>query len=264
MSEVHPLFRRVHLWDAIMALSKGYAPRLLQARGLTLAAVILFPILMSLILNALLSLKSSDLSGPNPIVFFHTLMGQMVLPVLALVAAGAGIREDLEQRTLPMMLTRATPSWMLPFGKGILWYGWSAIWIITAMLLMPALGASWSEVPRMALALLSVHFAQVAFISLFTFIFKRGLLWGALYFFVFDPFVRILPAHLQRFTFIHYLESIAGSRAGSGGSVQLLAQAQISTPWPLAIFIMLLLGLACWGLCGYWLHRNQVGLSGGE
>ncbi len=264
MSDTRPPSRRVSLLSATLALSKGYAPRLLQARGLTLAAILIFPVLLSTMIQLLIRLKGGADTGPSALIIFHTLLGQMVLPVLALVAAGAGLREDFEQRTLPMMLTRATPSWMLPFGKGLVWYGWSALWILVAMLLMPALGASWTELPRMTLALLSLHFAQVAFISLFTFIFKRGLLWGALYFFVADPLVRILPAHLQRFTFIHYLESISGSRAGSGGSVQLLAQVQISTPWPLAILIMVAFGLICWGLCGYWLHRSQVGLSGGE
>ena len=95
-------------------------------------------------------------------------------------------------------------------------------------------------------------------------LFKRGTLWGALYFFLWEPLVRIFPPFLQRLTFTHHIESLAGSRAASVRAHQLLAQEQVTTNPALALLALVAFGCLCWALAGWKLQRTTVGLAGSE
>ena len=95
-------------------------------------------------------------------------------------------------------------------------------------------------------------------------LFKRGTLWGALYFFIWEPLVRIFPPFLQRLTFTHYIESLAGSRATSVQTSQLLAQEQVTTHPLVAFLVLVAFGALCWALAGWKLQRTPVGLAGSE
>lgn len=250
----------------IAALMRGYLPRVLQVRGWVCALVIVLPVVLSFGLAALLHFKQPNFNfgAQETLIVFHKVLAQLALPILVLVAAPAGIREDLEQRTLPLVLTRPSQAWVLPFGKGLLWYLWGAIWIVAAVAGLGGLGVDFANLSLMAAALLSAFWAELAFMTFLSLVFKRGTLWGALYLLIWDPLVRIFPGNLQRFTFLHYIESIAGSRGSSVGTSQLLAQEQISTPWPLAILVLALFGILCWAASGWKLQTTPIGLAGAE
>ena len=250
----------------IKALVRGYFPRLLQVRGWVCALLIVLPVALTFGLAALLHFKQPDYTfgTQETLIVFHKVLAQLALPILVLVAAPAGIREDMEQRTLPLVLSRPTPTWILPFGKGLLWYGWGALWIVLAVAGLGGLGAELASLPFMAAALVSAFWAELAFMTFLSLVFKRGTLWGALYLLIWDPLVRVFPGNLQRLTFIHYIESIAGSRGSSVGTSQLLAQEQIHTPWFLAILVLFLFGVLCWAASGWKLQTTPIGLAGAE
>jgi len=116
----------------------------------------------------------------------------------------------------------------------------------------------------MALALVFAFWAQLAFMTLLGLVFKRGTLWGALFLFLWDPLVRIMPNNLQRLTFLHYIESITGSRGTDVSTVQLLAQQQILTPVWISVLVLFGLGLLCWGMSGWKLQNAPIGLAGAD
>ncbi|MCE1228199.1 MAG: hypothetical protein LWX11_01725 [Firmicutes bacterium] len=252
----------------VTALVRGYAPRVLQVRGWVCAALFVLPVVISYGIMALLRFKAPHFQGSHDeqmvLKLFHQILAQLAMPILVLVAAPAGIREDLEQRTLPLVLSRPVPVWMLPFSKGLLWFGWGAVWIIVAVTALLGLGLDTADLPLMILGLLLIYWAELGFMTFMGLIFKRGTLWGALVLLLWDPLVRIFPGRLQRFTFIHYLENIVGSRGSSGGVSQLLAQTQISTLWPIAALVLLLFGLLCWAAAGWKLHHTPIGLAGAD
>lgn len=248
-------------FDTLRAVMRGYAPRLLQGRGWTLAALALLPVALA---ATLLAFRPGGARAGDGLVLLHQVMVRYVLPILALVAAPAGIREDLEQRTLALVLVRPAQAWMLPFAKGLLWFLWGALWLALASALLPLAGLSPEAALFGGLALVGAFWAELGLLALLMGVFKRGALWGALYLLVWDQLVRVLPGNLQRLTFLHYIENVAGSRSGSVGTIEILAQAQVATPWPVALLVLLLVGLACWVLAGWQLHRNPVGLSGRE
>lgn len=250
--------------QTMQAVARGYLPRVLQVRGWVLAAIPVLPVLLSLALTALLRVRDAHLPSGLYLMVFHGVLAKFMLPIMALVAAPAGIREDIEQRTIPLMLARPTTVWMLPFSKGLLWFGWGAIWLVVACAGLLGLGSGPEDFLYQAAAMVFAYWAILAFMSLLGLVFKRGTLWGALYLFIWDPLVRIFPGNLQRVTFVHYIESIAGTRSSDVAAHQLLAQEQITTPVGLAILILFLFGLACWALCGWKLQVTALGLAGSE
>lgn len=248
----------------IRATAQGYAPRVLQGRGWVIAGLVAVPVGLSLVLAMIARLKGMDGDPAEVLKVFHEVLVKMMLPIMALVAAPAGIREDLEQRTLPLMLARPAPAWALPLGKGLPWFAWGAAWLILGTLGLQLIGGDPALLPGRMVALVGAWWGELALMTLAGLLFKRGTLWGALYFFLWEPLVRIFPPLLQRLTFTHHIESLAGSRAAQVKAHQLLAQEQVSTHPALALLALLAFGALCWALAGWKLHRTPIGLAGSE
>lgn len=253
--------------QTIRALAKGFLPRVIQPRGWVLAALAMLPVLTALTVTSIIRMQEGGSAAQVSKValqVFHGVMVKFMLPIMALVAAPAGIREDLEQRTLPLFLVRPAPVWAMPFGKGVIWFGWGALWLVLAALGLVVLGVDIAEFPRQASALVFAFWAELAFMAFLGLVFKKGTLWGALYLFIWEGMVRILPGNVQRLTFVHHIESITGSRGSQLSARELLAQAQISSPVWVSLLALLAFGLVFWGLSGWKLQRTPIGLAGAE
>ena len=86
----------------------------------------------------------------------------------------------------------------------------------------------------------------------------------ALVLFGWENLLRILPATLQHFTFLHYIESITGTRGGMVAQYDLLAQTQLTSPVWVSAAVLLAFGSLCWGLAGWKLQVTPIGLAGME
>jgi hypothetical protein len=250
----------------IRATARGYLPRVFQGRGWVVASLVMVPVAISLIIYTVAHIKGAE-GRPYPgeaLKIFHEVLVKMMLPIMALVAAPAGIREDLEQRTLPLLLVRPAPTWALPLGKGLPWFAWGAAWLVLGALGLQVIGGDPTLLPLRLVALVSAWWGELALMTLMGLLFKRGTLWGALYFFLWEPLVRIFPPFLQRLTFTHHIESLAGSRAAEVRVNQLLAQEQVTTHPILACLALLAFGALCWALAGWKLQRTPVGFAGSE
>ena len=246
------------------ALAAGYAPRVLQIRGWILAALVMAPVGFLLAIAGLAAMRGHSIPPGEALTFFHGMLASVVLPIMALIAASAGIREDMEQRTLPLLLTRPAAVWAMPLGKGLPWFAWGAAWLIAGALSLQIIGGDPDLLFGRTLALVAAWWGELAFVTLFGLFFKRGTLWAALWLFGWENLIHVFPPLLQRLTFTHYVESLAGSRGHSISATELLAQAQVSTePW-LAFLVLLAAGLAFWAACGWKLHATPIGLAGAE
>jgi len=244
---------------AFVAVFQGHLPRLLQLRGWVLAALPMLVLLGGFGVAILLRLKGMPAGVSTPRALYHLGLVPVMVPIMALVAAPAGIREDLEQRVLPFLLVRPVPVWSLPFARGAGWYLWGALWLGLACL---GLGSRGLPFVLPCLALLLAYWAELAFLSLLGLLFHRGTLWGVLVLFLWDPLVRFLPGRLQWFTFIHHVQTLAGRL--SEGQAQILEQARVEmAPWASAM-VLLVFGILCWAAAGWKLQVSAIGLSGGE
>ena len=247
--------------QTVRAVALGYLPRVLQPRGWALCAMALLPPLLTLLGQA----ASRQLGGSrDSLGLFHGTLVAFILPIMALVAAPGGIREDLEQRTLPLLLVRPVRAWALPLAKGLVWYGWGALWLGLGCLGLLLLGSAPGATGLQALALVFGFWAEFSFVSLLGLVFSRGTLWGAVVLFGWENLARALPPALQPFSFLHHLESISGSRGGAVANLQFLAQDQASgSPW-VSMAALFLFGALCWALSGWKLQRTPIGLAGME
>jgi len=244
----------------LVAVFQGNLPRLLQLRGWVLAALPLVIVVGGLLVSILLRLNGTPMGAEAPWALFRLGLAPVMVPIMALVAAPAGIREDLEQRVLPFLLVRPIPVWVLPLARGAGWFLWGGVWLGLAALGLGGLGL---PVLMPFLALLLAYWAELAFLSLLGLVFRRGTLWGVLALFLWDPLVRFLPGRLQWFTFIHHLEALAGPP--SSGQVRgLLEQAPMTTSILASALVLLVFGGICWALAGWKLQVTSIGLSGGE
>lgn len=246
------------------AVFTGYLPRVLQARGWVLAGLPLVPVGIIMLVAIVMKAQGERVPPGLAVEVFHKALAQYFLPIMALVAAPAGIREDIEQRTIPLMLARPSTVWALPIGKGLLWYGWGVLWLAFACLGLVAIGGSLGDLPRMVGALASAYWAELAFMTLLGLVFKRGSLWGALYLFIWDRAIWILPGNLQRLTFAHYVENISGTKSSVVNASHMLAQTQIVTPTLMAAFVLFAAGLVFWALAGWRLQATPIGLAGAD
>ncbi|HJW33189.1 MAG TPA: hypothetical protein VJ505_07475 [Holophagaceae bacterium] len=251
----------------VKAVAKGTAPLVLKVRGWVLASLVLVPVLGALAVLAIIIAKGE---GQGPItsriglVIYHSVLVKYMVPIMALVAAGAGIREDMEQRTLPLMLTRPSDATALPLGKGLPWFIWGSVWLVIGAGLLQILGGDLSTLLGRMGGLVGTWWAELAFVTCFGLAFKKGTLWAALWLFIWEGLLEVFPATLQRFTFTHYANSLAGSRYTESKTQDLLAQTQVDTPALLAFLILLAFGAACWAWAGWKLHRTPIGLAGAE
>ena len=251
----------------VAALARGTRPLLFKARGWVLGALVMGPVLGALGILAIISLKAE---GPNPfgarigLVVYHSVLLSFMVPIMALVAAGAGIREDLEQRTLPLLLVRPAVIPALPLGKGLPWVVWGSLWLTLGALFLQGSGGGWESLPGRILALVALWWAELAFVTALSLAFKRGLLWAALWFFVWERFLTVFPPTLQRLTFMHHAQTLAGSRFNESKAPDFLAQSQVDTPYLLSLLALLAAGAAFWAWAGWKLHRTPVGLAGAE
>ncbi|MBI3130216.1 MAG: hypothetical protein HYZ13_02565 [Acidobacteria bacterium] len=252
----------------VKAVAKGTGPLVFKVRGWVLAALVLVPVLGAILVALLFVAKGREglafIGAKISLVIFHGVLLKFMVPIMALVAAGAGIREDMEQRTLPLMLTRPAPASALPLGKGLPWFLWGSLWLVLGAAFLQVLGGDLGSLPGRMGALVGTWWAELAFVTLLGLIFKKGTLWAALWLFIWEGFLEVFPASMQRLTFTHYANSLAGSRYTESKAHDLLAQTQVDTPAFLALFILLAFGAACWAWSGWRLHRMPIGLAGAE
>jgi hypothetical protein len=250
-------------FQTLRAVTRGYQVRVFQPRGWVLCALAILPALLTL-LGQGMARQMGVLGSRGALQTFHGVMVPFILPIMALVAAPGGIREDLEQRTLPLMLVRPVKVWALPLGKGLVWYVWGAFWLVVSCAGLLLLRGEPGATALQALALVFGFWAEFSFMTLLGLFFSRGTLWGALVLFGWENVLQILPATLQRFTFLHHIESISGSRGGAVAAYDLLAQTQVSSPMGVSMLALFLVGALGWALCGWKLHHTPVGLAGIE
>ena len=250
-------------FQTLRAVIRGYLPCVLQPRGWVLFAMAILPLLLAFLGQAFARQLGSQDSRPS-LQVFHGVLIAFILPIMALVAAPGGIREDLELRTLPLLLVRPLKVGMLPLAKGLVWYGWGALWLGLACLGLLGLGSAPATTGLQALALVFGFWAEFSFMSLLGLVFARGTLWGALVLFGWENLLRVLPGPLQSFTFLHHIESIAKSRGGAVANYQILAQEQTTSSLWVSLAALFFFGVMCWALSGWKLHRTPIGLAGME
>lgn len=152
---------------------------------------------------------------------------QTVVILVPLLHSSGLVRDELEEGTLVYLFTRPLPKPLLFVAKLAAASGLSAAIVVGGMLAFhlafalaaggaPAgVGVTTHLLPFLAAGALGVlgYGALFAFLGLLT---RRGLILGIVYGFVSELLLANIPAVVRQLTLMHYLRSVALSRAGAG------------------------------------------------
>lgn len=244
---------RAHLWRIFRT-----------RRGWIAAGLAALPVLMALAVSTISRYEGKPLPVEALMSFTWFVLIQTIVPIVALVMASSVIAEEIEDRTITYLFTRPIPRAAILFGR------WSAAALPLVLLLCGSAellirilepvsekmeGGSWMPDGLHARILVTVSMGALVYSALFASagaLFKRPMLIGLGYTFVYEGFLGNLPGSSQKSTVIYYLKSFLLARhPGLGGEV---SEALFSTPLlepaaavrSLALILIGILALGVW------------------
>jgi ABC-2 type transport system permease protein len=244
---------QAHLWRTLRT-KRGLVAGLLAAGPVGLAFVV------SVI---------SRFEGPPPqellTSFIWIFLIQTIVPLVSLVLASAVIAEEIEDRTITYLFTRPIPRAAILLGRWlavalpvVLLLCFSAELVLRLLPTTAGEGAEdqlWMPAGFHARTLATVAMGAAVYSALFAAagaLFKRPMLIGLGYTFVYEGFLGNLPGSTQKSTVVFYLKSYLFSPyPGMGGDV---AEAIFGTPLEepgkavlmLALILLGILALGAW------------------
>jgi len=205
-------------WRATWILFGAHLRRtFLSRRGLVAAGLGLLPVLAGLLITTVTRIKGE---APPLTVVMHLgwfLEVQTIVPLVALVMSSAVVAEEIEDRTITYLFTRPVPRASILIGR----------WLAALTVVLVFLGLSSAVVVRLLSGLggpghamlpqgfglrlvQTVLLGGLVYSALFAALgalFKRPILIGLGYTFVFEGFLGNLPGSNQKLTVLYYLKS---------------------------------------------------------
>jgi ABC-2 type transport system permease protein len=248
---------QAHLWRTIRT-----------RRGLIAAGLAAMPVVLALAVRVI-----SSFEGPPPlellVMFVWFFLVQTIVPLVALVLASAVIAEEIEDRTITYLFTRPIPRAAILLGR------WLAVALpivlllclsaeLVVRLLAQAGGghgaegsAEWMPAGFHARILTTVAMGGAVYSAVFAAagaLFKRPMLIGLGYTFVYEGFLGNLPGSNQKSTVIFYLKSfLMGPHPELGGGDDVAEQIfmtplaePVAAVRALASILVVILALGAW------------------
>ena len=234
------------------------------------------PVLVALILRALVAMDlmtaravidGRALNVDGPVIFGLMIWGfylRLSVPLLGMFYGTALIADEVEDKTITYLFTRPVSRGAVLVGKYLAYLGCTGLVVLPSVMLVfflvvPLLGGSIGVAfPSLLkdLALLAIGLAVYgAVFALVGAWFKRPLLTGLVFIFLWEPIVVVVPGYMKRFTVSYYLQGLVPHAMPQDGVVtSILAILQAFDVMPSATtslmgLVIILLGglsLATW------------------
>lgn len=196
---------------------------LFSKRTYWLAALALIPPAITLLLWVL---KAHIADGDTPLALYrffpqinYHLYLHFLLPLIAVFMGTAVLRDEVEDRTLSYLITRPVPRWMITAAKmaasvitaAILLF--SSLFLTWLVILFDAGFAQWSEntmqIFQSAGVILLGLFVYIPLFTLFGGLFKRPVLAGLFFTFIWENTVSVFPGNVKLLTVANYLHVLS-------------------------------------------------------
>ncbi len=190
-------------------------------RTLWMGLFALIPIVTAfvmILIKPVLGDESLVLAALFPQINFYLFL-QFLLPLIAIFTGTAVIADEVEDRTLPYLLSRPVPRRMIVISKLAAFYITSALTLCVSLFvtysIMTLHGgfSAWAEKLGQLLASMGVLLAGLAvYMPLFALwggVFKRPVIGGLLFVFGWEGVIQLFPGNTKLFTVIHYLNALA-------------------------------------------------------
>jgi ABC-2 type transport system permease protein len=226
-------------------------------RVIWLSVLGLVPVLVALLLLALPVLTGGRSAVSSLFLEIGlTLHIHILLPLVTLLIGGGAVTEELDDNTLPYILTRPIPKWRYALSKIIAGCITAGIILIvslcaayTVMKGASGIGTWLSGLPGLLQAagvLCLGILAYIGFFGLLGALVKRPVLAGLVFAFGWEKIIAHLPSRMQLLTIVKYLNSLYPNyrEPGGGGDIAALMkrilQSQGTSPQAPALALLLI------------------------
>jgi ABC-type transport system involved in multi-copper enzyme maturation permease subunit len=163
---------------------------------------------------------------------------RFIVPVLAVFYGTSLIADEVEDKTITYLFTRPIPRGAVLVGK------YFAYLLCTTFVVLPSVAIVWLLIAPIG-ATLSMTFLDLvkdlgllfaglavygALFALFGAAFKRPLLFGLIFVFVWENFVLVLPGNLNRLSVAWYLQGLVPHAMPNDSAVSLIQSLLLTTP----------------------------------
>ena len=262
--------------SALRVYELSLGQMLWSRRTVFMAFIVGGPVLVALILRALVAMDlmtaravidGRALNVDGPVIFGLMIWGfylRLSVPLLGMFYGTALIADEVEDKTITYLFTRPVSRGAVLVGKYLAYLGCTGLVVLPSVMLVfflvvPLLGGSIGVAfPSLLkdLALLAIGLAVYgAVFALVGAWFKRPLLTGLVFIFLWEPIVVVVPGYMKRFTVSYYLQGLVPHAMPQDGVVtSILAILQAFDVMPsastslmgLAIILLGGLSLATW------------------
>jgi ABC-type transport system involved in multi-copper enzyme maturation permease subunit len=198
-------------------------------RTVFMAFIVGGPVVVALILRALVAMDLMTARGvidgrsvtvDGPVIFGLMIWGfylRLAVPLLGMFYGTALIADEVEDKTITYLFTRPVSRGAVLIGKYLAYLGCTGLVVLPSVMLVfflvvPLLGGSIGVgFPSLVkdLGLLAVGLAVYgAVFALVGAWFKRPLLTGLVFVFLWEPIVVVVPGYMKRFTVSYYLQGL--------------------------------------------------------
>jgi ABC-type transport system involved in multi-copper enzyme maturation permease subunit len=211
-------------------------------RTIFMALIVAAPILISLFLRLLVGLglplfEDGRTGGPpirltGPAIFGVMIWGmylRFIVPVLGLFYGTSLIADEVEDKTITYLFTRPIPRGAVLVGKYIAYLACTGFVVLPSvavvyLLVVPMRGSLGAAFPDLLKDLLLLGLGLAVYGAVFAFVgakFKRPLLIGLVFVFVWEQIVLAVPGYLKQFTVMFYLQAIVPHAMPADGFLSL-------------------------------------------
>jgi ABC-type transport system involved in multi-copper enzyme maturation permease subunit len=211
-------------------------------RTIFMALIVAAPILISVFLRLLVGLglpifEDGRTGGPpirltGPAIFGMMIWGmylRFIVPVLGLFYGTSLIADEVEDKTITYLFTRPIPRGAVLVGKYIAYLACTGFVVLPSvavvyLLVVPMRGSLGAAFPDLLKDLLLLGLGLAVYGAVFAFVgakFKRPLLIGLVFVFVWEQIVLAGPGYLKQFTVMFYLQAIVPHAMPADGFLSL-------------------------------------------
>ena len=246
-------------------------------RVLLTAALALVPVLLAVALLLIPYVTGHEVDPSNLFLQMGLLMHTYILlPLVSALIGSGAVADEVEERTLPYILTRPVPKWQFALSKilsGFLVTGMIltlSLWVTYAVLNGPS--GMWISGLIILLRVTGVLIlGSLVYVSLFGLLgaaVRRPVLYGLIFAFGWEKIVAHLPIRLKYFTVVKYLNDLYPTYKMGGTGVeevidealsQLLLRGSASAS--MSMLSLLLIALCCTGLITLLLYLKEFRLE---
>jgi hypothetical protein len=239
----------------------------------------LVPFAVGIVLTLLPRLVDREIDPSNLFLELGFLLHISILLPLASAFIGSGaVADEVEEGTLPYIITRPVPKWRFVVSKVL------AGFIVTGMILTLSLWVTYTVMSgaagltqwisgltvlmRVTGVLLLGTLAYVSLFGLLGALMTRPVLYGLVFAFGWEKVVAHLPMRLKFFTIVTYLNGLYPGYTQGGTATEETVKETLGrilsggdTPAPMAALILLLIALSCTALTALFLYVREYGNS---